>query len=303
MNNSGLETQRERAARLVSRYWPWLAGLTAVVYLTALAGLVRLAGFSCPVLTGWLAGAATTAGLLYLLRQLAPPPRGENGPLSAEAFRAVAERYRNLAESIGEPFIVLDSQLRYQYFNAAAEQLLGKPAAAVLGKTPAEAFGESYSSQLQDHLKACRRVMQTGVPEVVTGAVSYDGRVKHLEVSIYPAREGGVLTINRDLTGQYDAEQQYRDLAESIADIFYALDREMRFTYWNKACERSGDCRLPRCSASTCTKSSLLPPIRALTRPSGTRWQPASPAAPSTGTRPGAWSTTSTYRPTPPATG
>jgi PAS domain S-box-containing protein len=131
---------------------------------------------------------------------------------------------------------VLDRQLRYQYFNAA-EQFLGKPA-AVLGKTPAEAFGDSYGTQLQERLEACRRVMQTGVPEVVTGAVSYNGRVKHLEVSIYPTREGGVFTVNRDLTGQYDAEQQYRDLAESIADIFYALDRELRFTYWNKACER-----------------------------------------------------------------
>jgi len=36
----------------------------------------------------------------------------------------------------------------------------------------------------------------------------------------------------------HDSEQRYRDLVESIADIFYALDRDMRFTYWNKTCER-----------------------------------------------------------------
>jgi PAS domain S-box-containing protein len=223
---------------MASRHWRGLAGLIAVLYLAGLAGLVRLAGFSFPVLAGWLVAAGVTAGLLYLLRRLAPPARTATGPLSAEVLLAVEERFRNLAEIISEPLAVLDGQLRYQYFNAAAEQFLGKPAAAVLGKTPEEAFGASYSNQLKERMEACRRVMQTGVPEVVTSAISYNGCLRHLEVAIYPTREGGVLTVKRDFTGQYDAEQQYRDLAESIADIFYALDREMRFTYWNKACEQ-----------------------------------------------------------------
>ncbi len=234
MSSSGQETQPDWAVRVASRHWRGLAGLTAAVYLAGLLGLVRLAGFSFPVLAGWLAAAVLPAGLLYLVRRLAPPAPG---PLPAEALPAGEERFRNLAESISEPFAVLDGQLRYQYFNAAAEQFLGKPAAAVLGKTPAEAFGAAYGNQLKERLEACRRVIRTGVPEVVTGAVTYDGQTKHLEVAIYPTRDGGVLTVKRDLTGQYDAEQQYRDLAESIADIFYALDRDMRFTYWNKACE------------------------------------------------------------------
>jgi hypothetical protein len=79
MSISGPETQRDWATRLASRHWRGLAGFSAVLYLAGLAGLLRLTGFSWPVLAGWLAGAATTAGLLYLLRQLARPARAAAG--------------------------------------------------------------------------------------------------------------------------------------------------------------------------------------------------------------------------------
>ena len=34
------------------------------------------------------------------------------------------------------------------------------------------------------------------------------------------------------------SEQQYRALANSITDVFMALDNSLRFTYWNQACEK-----------------------------------------------------------------
>jgi PAS domain S-box-containing protein len=36
-----------------------------------------------------------------------------------------------------------------------------------------------------------------------------------------------------------DSETRYRDLAESIGHLFFAVDRQQRFTYWNKACEQT----------------------------------------------------------------
>jgi two-component system, cell cycle sensor histidine kinase and response regulator CckA len=33
-------------------------------------------------------------------------------------------------------------------------------------------------------------------------------------------------------------EQQFRELANSITDIFFALDKDLRYTYWNKAIEK-----------------------------------------------------------------
>jgi PAS domain S-box-containing protein len=38
-----------------------------------------------------------------------------------------------------------------------------------------------------------------------------------------------------------ESASRYRELAESIGDIFCAMDRALRFTYWNKACEQLTD--------------------------------------------------------------
>ena len=50
---------------------------------------------------------------------------------------------------------------------------------------------------------------------------------------------------NRDVTerkkGEYslhESEIKYRELAESISDIFFAMDTELKYTYWNKASEK-----------------------------------------------------------------
>ena len=34
-----------------------------------------------------------------------------------------------------------------------------------------------------------------------------------------------------------ESEERYRELAESIGDVFYAMDRKLRYTYWNNASE------------------------------------------------------------------
>ncbi len=34
-----------------------------------------------------------------------------------------------------------------------------------------------------------------------------------------------------------ESAQQYKNLADSVADVFYALDDQLRITYWNKTCE------------------------------------------------------------------
>ncbi|MDY6795077.1 MAG: PAS domain S-box protein [Actinomycetota bacterium] len=59
--------------------------------------------------------------------------------------------------------------------------------------------------------------------------------------------EGGVIRYEgsmEDITDRRraeddlrESEERYRELAESITDIFFAMDRELRYTYWNKASE------------------------------------------------------------------
>ncbi|MBT9172203.1 MAG: Cyclic di-GMP phosphodiesterase response regulator RpfG [Syntrophomonadaceae bacterium] len=79
--------------------------------------------------------------------------------------------------------------------------------------------------------------------------VSKAGRLVWLEVWGLPTYDqAGRLTalegIARDVTERKEAEQellqsreQYKKLADSIADMFYALDERLCCTFWNRACE------------------------------------------------------------------
>ncbi|MBU0514649.1 MAG: GAF domain-containing protein, partial [Proteobacteria bacterium] len=63
-------------------------------------------------------------------------------------------------------------------------------------------------------------------------------------LTLYPV---GTLLMGLLLAAQYRhhraelalsaSEKQYRNLAESINDVFFALDRDLRYTYWNRASE------------------------------------------------------------------
>jgi PAS domain S-box-containing protein len=74
--------------------------------------------------------------------------------------------------------------------------------------------------------------------------------------------------VERALIEQKDllikSESKYRQLAESITDVFFAMDKDFRFTYWNKASEK-----LTGIAASEAIGKSLfeLFPISYETRP------------------------------------
>jgi PAS domain S-box-containing protein len=55
----------------------------------------------------------------------------------------------------------------------------------------------------------------------------------------------GTLGIVRDITERkkaqetlWKSEERYRELTESISDVFFAMDKNLRYTYWNKASEK-----------------------------------------------------------------
>ncbi|MBN2028130.1 MAG: PAS domain S-box protein [Actinobacteria bacterium] len=62
------------------------------------------------------------------------------------------------------------------------------------------------------------------------------------ELEVHRKVELELLEINEELQEILDrlrrSETRYRELAESITDLFFALDMDLRYTYWNKASER-----------------------------------------------------------------
>ena len=65
------------------------------------------------------------------------------------------------------------------------------------------------------------------------------------EVQALRARKPKLERVSRDVTDRRkveealrESEASYRELADSITDIFFAMDKDLRYTYWNKASEK-----------------------------------------------------------------
>jgi signal transduction histidine kinase len=102
------------------------------------------------------------------------------------------------------------------------------------GKTPTELFGETRGRRFED---LYRRAAYTGKAVTITEEFMTNGQIWHLEVTAYPMATGGTFGIARNVTPRVQAEQQYRELAESINDPVVLLDKELRYLYMNTAAE------------------------------------------------------------------
>jgi PAS domain S-box-containing protein len=76
----------------------------------------------------------------------------------------------------------------------------------------------------------------------------------------------GVVSVSVDITGRKQAQQRlqeseekYRELGESISDIFFGLDPDLRITYWNKASEILTG--VPRETATGAPVTGVIPPF------------------------------------------
>jgi PAS domain S-box-containing protein len=146
-------------------------------------------------------------------------------------------RFRDLAESITDPIVMLDEHFRYVYWNNATEQATGKSMADAIGKQPDEVLGQSYYEQYKDRFESYQRVMSSKKPEVVSNTILRNNTYAYVDILVYPTLQGGILAITRDVTARVVAEKNYRELADSITDIFFALDNDLRYVFFNKASE------------------------------------------------------------------
>ena len=94
-----------------------------------------------------------------------------------------------------------------------------------------------------DWLQICGKVAQTGKSVIIEGYCKPLGR--WFLVDVYCPEKGYVAMIAKDITARRKTEQslrvsekQYKKLANSIADPFFALDSCLKFNYWNKSTEK-----------------------------------------------------------------
>jgi len=95
-------------------------------------------------------------------------------------------------------------------------------------------------------LEMGRNVDEQGI-HLETKHIRKDGSVIDVDISISAvmcSKRKLIFCIQRDVTDRNRAEdslknseENYRELSNSITDIFFAMDKHLRYTYWNKASE------------------------------------------------------------------
>jgi PAS domain S-box-containing protein len=177
----------------------------------------------------------------------------------AEAARRIAEAERaratGILEAMTDAYFALDAGFRIVAVNAAMEAATGLPRESLLGRSFWDEFPGTVGTPFERHYRA---VAAGGAPVHFQHDYS-DGRLELVaSADVYPAGGGGIAVFWRDVGERVraeaererllDAERRARADAEaswaraeavlaSIADAFYLLDRDWRFTYVNDAAE------------------------------------------------------------------
>jgi PAS domain S-box-containing protein len=159
---------------------------------------------------------------------------------AGEALWESEERFRRLSEASFEG-IVFHEEGKIIDANEAFATMLGYGLSEVIGKNALDFATPELREVALGHIRDGSEEPYDGV------AIRKDGstflievRGKHIPYKGRTIR----LTAMRDITERKRAEEalreseaSYRELADSIVDVFFAFDKDLRYTYWNKASE------------------------------------------------------------------
>ncbi len=163
-----------------------------------------------------------------------------------EMLRESEENYKLLVENAAEAINVVDSDGRYLLMNKAAAELLGGKPQDFTGKTLWDALPQEVADE---RMAVISEVLRSGKGQISESSVPFQGVMHYFISSRQPIKDGSgkvnsVLVLSTDITelkraeeALQESEESYRELADSITDIFFATDKDLIFTYWNKASE------------------------------------------------------------------
>jgi PAS domain S-box-containing protein len=162
-----------------------------------------------------------------------------------EELQISETRYRTLVDNANEIIVVVQDDV-CKFSNPKASEVTGYSLEELTSRLFLEFIHPDDRQRALDNY-ASRLRGEVSIPVSPTRILTKYGDVKWIEFSwsnITWEGKPALLYLINDVTdlkkieeSLAESEAKYKDLAESITDVFFAMDEDLRYTYWNKASE------------------------------------------------------------------
>jgi PAS domain S-box-containing protein len=166
---------------------------------------------------------------------------------SEKRFRKRENEIRTITDNIPALISYVDANGYYRFINRQYEKWFGISSEEIIGKHYKDVLGEVAYEQIKDHVDKAL----SGWQLTFDGELSYSHRgTRWITTEYIPdfddkGKVSGFFALVTDITEHKHAEKElraseerYRGLADSITDIFFAMDKNLKYTFWNKASEK-----------------------------------------------------------------
>lgn len=153
-----------------------------------------------------------------------------------EGRRATEQRLADLLETMTDGFLALDRELRISFVNAAAERMIERKRAELIGRPGLDVYPDARGTVVE---RECRQVLATGRPARFE---TYARNLrKHYEFRIFPSTDGLSISFN-DATARVRAtralaasEARFRSVVENAPIGMFFGEPDGRVTDANDA--------------------------------------------------------------------
>ena len=191
-------------------------------------------------------------GTIITIEASSKPIQYEGKPAIGIIIRDITERkkaeqaivqsersYKELAEGISDIFVAMDEELRYTYWNKAAEEIIGISAKDALGKYDYDLFRDNKGARRAKEIY--QEVIKTKQLHRFVNEYQFGSKDFIFEITTYPSGDG-ISVFARNITKQkmlekklLQATEEWRITFDSISDLVSIHDKDFNIVKVNKA--------------------------------------------------------------------